>query len=121
MKRFTNNGKAVWNKSRSDPFQGVSSRRQQWVGHRDQGGFNRQIEEDGDLEGKLGDDHSMEEPVGRKLDRLLDRFDKLEGWRDETDRKFENLEPYLARDADPPLGFSDCEDLEDKDSHRRRS
>ncbi|KAG6401032.1 hypothetical protein SASPL_137877 [Salvia splendens] len=62
-----------------------------------------------------------DDPVNTKLDRLLDRFDKLDVWRDETDRRFENLEPVLSREAKPPSRHDDWEEYEDMDVRGKRS
>ncbi|XP_042019016.1 uncharacterized protein LOC121766845 [Salvia splendens] len=67
-----------------------------------------------------GEDVQHGDPVNNKLDRLLDRFDKLDVWRDETDRRFENLEAPSAREVEPPSRQGDWEEYEELDVRGKR-
>ncbi|XP_047947774.1 zinc finger protein BRUTUS-like At1g74770 [Salvia hispanica] len=60
------------------------------------------------------DDH-----VSHKLDKFLDRFDKLDVWRDETDQRIENLEPSFSSDAEQSPGFEDGEEWDDDNRGRK--
>ncbi|KAG6427557.1 hypothetical protein SASPL_111803 [Salvia splendens] len=116
MKRFNNNGKSVWGSSRPDVF----SRRQQPVGCRDFGNYNRRPFDDGEMENRPGEGSHHDDPVSLKLDRLLDRLDKLIAWRDKTDRRFENLKPAWSRYTEPPLGYEYGEDFDDEDFRQQK-
>ncbi|KAG6435278.1 hypothetical protein SASPL_100148 [Salvia splendens] len=116
MKRFNNNGKSVWGSSRPDVF----SRRQQPVGCRDFGNYNCRPFDDGEMENRPGEGSHHDDPVSLKLDRLLDRLDKLIAWRDKTDRRFENLEPAWSRYTEPPLGYEYGEDFDDEDFRQQK-
>ncbi|KAG6388810.1 hypothetical protein SASPL_150246 [Salvia splendens] len=116
MKRFNNNGKSVWGSSRPDVF----SRRQQPVGCRDFGNYNCRPFDDGEMENRPGEGSHHDDPVSLKLDRLLDRLDKLIAWRDKTDRRFENLEPAWSRYTEPPLGYEYGEDFDGEDFRQQK-
>lgn len=110
MSRFNNNCKAVWGPHRPDTFPNGSSHRPNpnLVGNRrGNEGYNRQSGDDGDLETRIMDDIPNDEPVSTKLDRVLDKSEKFDLWKDEADRRFENLDPKLSRETEPPLGFDD--------------
>ncbi|XP_042039612.1 uncharacterized protein LOC121785291 [Salvia splendens] len=72
------------------------------------------------METRQGEDVQQGDPINTKLDRLLDRFDKLDAWRDETDRRFENLEAPPSREVEPPSRHGDWDEYEDMDVRGKR-
>lgn len=115
MKRYNNNGKSGWGSSRPDTFPNGASRRPQPMHRREFGGFNWPPFVDLEMESRPVDDTQQGDPISLKLDLLMDRFDKFDVWRDETDRRFENLEPVISREAEPPSGYDDGEEYEEDD------
>ncbi|XP_042009136.1 uncharacterized protein LOC121757696, partial [Salvia splendens] len=120
MKRFNNNGKAVGGSSRPDSFPNGASRRQQPVDRRNFGNSHQSQLEDGEFEVRQPEELHLDDSVSGKLDRLLDRLDKFEVWRADTDRRFQSLEPVISRDAEPPSVFEDGDDWGDKGFRRTR-
>ncbi|XP_042023144.1 uncharacterized protein LOC121770490 [Salvia splendens] len=109
MNRFSNNGEAVWGGHRPDSFSSGASQRQNFnLRHNEV--FQRQAFDEGDLEGRPPGDSNQEETLSGKMDRLLEKMDKFDQWKDETDRKFKCLDPLLARETEPPLGFDEADD-----------
>ena len=48
--------------------------------------------------------------MGYKLDLLMDLFDKLNSWRDDTERRLENLELTFSGGNDQPFDNDDIND-----------
>lgn len=120
MSRFNNNnGRGAWGAHRHDAFPNGFSRRPNFYGRRNGGGYGRPPGDDLELETRPMDEPRNEEPVSGKLDRVLDKLEKIEVWRDETDRRFEGLDPSLKRETEPPLGFDDGGDGEFEECRRR--
>ena len=88
MRRYNNNSRQGWGANRPTYFPNSSSRRDNVIGHRDN--FGQQTDE-GDRVGRLMEDANHDDFVGYKLDHLIDKLDKLDSWRDDTNRRFENL------------------------------
>lgn len=65
--------------------------------------------DDGEPENRPTENTHQDEPVSNKLDRVLDKLEKIDLWRDETDRRFESSDPNLSQETEPPLGFEDEE------------
>ena len=59
--------------------------------------------------------------MGYKLDCLIDRLDKLDSWREDTDRRFENLEPAWPCGNDQPYDDENIDDLGFDDQRQRRT
>ncbi|XP_042005724.1 uncharacterized protein LOC121754429 [Salvia splendens] len=110
MRRYNNYGRSGWG----------SSRRGQPSARREAGGFSHHPLDELEFETRQGEDVQQGDPVNNKLDRLLDRFDKLDVWRDETDRRFENLEAPPSREVEPPSRQDDWEEYEDVDVRGKR-
>lgn len=81
MSRFNNNGKSAWGVHRPDTFPNGSSCRPNFNNRRN-GVLQRQNQDDGELESRPNDDSYHDDPVNGKLDRLLDKMDKFDLWRD---------------------------------------
>ena len=91
--------KSAW-APRPDTFLNGSSGRNYPKGRRDQGGFNRANQDNGVVIGRPTDDQITDDSIGWKLDRVLDSLDKFESWREETDRKFDTIDPTATRFQD---------------------
>ncbi|XP_041999909.1 uncharacterized protein LOC121749403 [Salvia splendens] len=120
MSRFNNNGKSAWGAHLLDTFPNGVSRRPNFNNRRN-GVFQRQNMEDGELESRPNEDSHHDDSVNGKLDRLLDKMDKFDLWTDETDSRFESLDPNLSRETEPALGFDDADEGEYEDFRRRKS
>ena len=72
--------------------------RQSTGGRREGGGYYRSPLGDGEFKGRPTDDSRSIDHGGNKLDRLLEKFDKFDLWKEETDRRFETLDSALSRD-----------------------
>ncbi|KAG6401721.1 hypothetical protein SASPL_138585 [Salvia splendens] len=101
-------------------FPNGASRRQQPVDRRNFGNSHQSQLEDGEFEVRQPEELHLDDSVSGKLDRLLDRLDKFEVWRADTDRRFQSLEPVISRDAEPPSVFEDGDDWGDKGFRRTR-
>lgn len=121
MSHFNNNGKAVWGPNRPDTFPTGASRRQNpnFNNRRFNGGFTRQPRDEGELENRPMAEAQTDEPLSNKLDRVLDKLEKIDMWKDETDRRFDSLDPFLSREVEPPLGFDDDREGVMDDARRR--
>ena len=93
--------------------------RQTTAGRGNGSGHIRTPADEGDIEGRPFQDNANDDLTNSKLDRLLDRFDKFDVWRDEAERKIDNLGPTTTRETDIPFGF-DEEDVDYGDPRRRR-
>ncbi|KAG6434095.1 hypothetical protein SASPL_105717 [Salvia splendens] len=117
-----NNGKAVWGSGRQESYPANRfGGRPSTAGRRDGGGFHEHNMDDGEGETRQPDESRLDEPISSKLDRVLDRLDKFDAWRDDIDRRFENLDPTLSREAEPPSGFDDGDDWDYEDVCWQRS
>ncbi|XP_042021153.1 uncharacterized protein LOC121768675 [Salvia splendens] len=110
MRRYNNYGRAGW----GQPRRGHPQNR------RDTGGFDHPPFGDLGGESNPGDEGQPGDQVNAKLDRLLDRFDRLDVWREETDRRFETWEPILTREAEPQSRTEDWEEDEPMDVRGKR-
>lgn len=120
MSRFKNNNeKGSWGAQRQEAFPNGFSRRPNFYGRCNGGGFGRQTVHDLELETRPTDELHNDDPVIGKLDRVLEKLEKIDLWRDETDRRFKGLDPNLKREIEPPLGFDDGADGEFEDFRRR--
>lgn len=88
-------------------------------GRRDGGGPNQNSVDNGELDTRPTEEAQHDEPVSSKLDCVLDRLDKFDVWKDETDCRFVNFDPSLSRETEPPSGF-DEDDWEYEEGRRRR-
>lgn len=124
MSRFNNHGKAVWGAQRPDSFPNGSSHRRNLNfrdNRRDGERVIRQTQDDGEMEDRTFDDHHPDGQLGSKLDRLIERLDKFDAWKEETDRRLLNSDPVLSRETEPPLGFDDPDDWEYGDFLRKKA
>ena len=86
MSHFHNNGKGTWGSHRPDTFPNGSSRRNNVGVRRDYLGLQRPpLDEEPSI--RPLDDSNNNNSISGKLDQLLDRLDKFDSWRDETDRR----------------------------------
>ncbi|XP_042008927.1 uncharacterized protein LOC121757445 [Salvia splendens] len=120
MNRFHNNGKSGWGGHRPDSFASGASRRQNFSIRRNDV-FHRQPSDGEDLEGRPNGDPHQEDTVNGKLDRLLEQMNRFDQWRDETDRRFENMDPPATRETEPPLGFAETDDGGFEEFRKRNS
>ncbi|XP_041995643.1 uncharacterized protein LOC121745750 [Salvia splendens] len=120
MNRFNNNGKAVWGSSRPNSYPNGAPRRQQPVDRRNFGSSHRSQLDDEELEGRHLEEIQQDDSVSGKLDRVLDRLDKFDAWKDETDRRVGYGDPIISRETEPPSGFDDGDDLGDDGFRRGR-
>lgn len=84
------------------------------------GGFYRSPLGDREIEQRTTDDHRSDDPVGHKLDHVLDKLEKFDIWREETDRRFKYLDQNPFREAEPQPKFTDGDDAEFGDYRRRK-
>ena len=99
MSRCHNNWKGTWGSHRPDTFSNGSSRCNNVGVRRDCLGLQRPPLDE-ELSIRTLDDGNNDESISIKLDQLLDRLDKFDSWRAETDRRFDNLEPNPNRRRD---------------------
>ena len=99
---FNNNGKSVWRFGVHPDLirfrmvhRAATNRRSVAIVEEAAGPFD-----DMELENRPHDDLQPSDSVNLKLDRLMDRFDKLDSWCEETDRRFENLDLMVTRGND---------------------
>lgn len=76
--------------------------------------------DEGEFEVRTSEELNQDEPVGNKLDRVLEKLEKIDVWKDETDRRLEGLDPNLSRETEPPLGFDDGDEADYEDYRRGR-
>ena len=86
MSRFHNNGNGSWGSHRQGTFPNGSSRRNNVGVRRDYLGLQRPPLDEEPSTRPL-DDSNNNDSISGKLDQLLDRLDKFDSWRDETDRR----------------------------------
>ena len=120
MRRYNNNGRQGWGANRPDCFPNGSSRCDNAIGRRGNVSFNRQQTDEVDREGSPTEDANHDDSVGYKLDRLIDRLDKLDSWREDTNRRFENMEPAWSCGNGQPYDDEDIDDLGFDDQRQRR-
>ncbi|XP_042035152.1 uncharacterized protein LOC121781486 [Salvia splendens] len=120
MSRFNNYGKSAWGVNHPDMFHNGASRRPTFNIRRNEI-FQRQDIDDGDLEGRPTGESHREDPVTEKLDRLLDKMEKFDQWKDATDRRLQSLNPVVSRGTEPPLGVNDADEEEYVDFRRGKS
>ena len=66
------------------------------------------------------DDLFRDDPVQSKLDRIMEKIDKFDLWKEETDRRLENRDTRPTRDTDHPWSFDEGDELEYDDYRRRK-
>ncbi|XP_042051692.1 uncharacterized protein LOC121797016 [Salvia splendens] len=110
-----------WGSSRPDSFTPGVPRRQLPVERRNFGVPHRPQLDDGDLEIRPNDESMHDDYMNGKLDRLLDKLDKFDLWREEADRRFEYLDPIVPRETEPPLGFEDGDEAEYEEFRRKKA
>ncbi|XP_042035243.1 uncharacterized protein LOC121781586 [Salvia splendens] len=120
MSRFNNFGKSAWGGSRPDTFHNGASRRPNFNIRRNEI-FQRQETDDGELEGQPTGESLRQDPMNEKLDRLLDKMEKFDQWRDTADRRFESLDRSAPRATDPTLRFDVGDEEEYEDFRRGKS
>ena len=114
MSRFYNNGKGPW-APRPDNV-ATGARRGLGRGRRDSLPPHRFPTEE-ETESPRGDEGPFDDPLGSKLDRLIEQFDS---WKDETERRLESLQLSTRRNADRPTGYEEEDDADWGDLSRGR-
>ena len=89
-------------------------------GRYDSGGFPCATLDDGEFENRLTDDPLHDDPIQSKLNRIMEKINKINLWKDETDWRLEFREPRPACETESPWGLDEADDLEYDDYLRRK-